>query len=554
MSQRNDTILTSLRQLQGRTFHGQYGLVSVLGEGAMGVVFRAEHLGMKRAVALKLMKIDDAAQKSEALRRFQEEIRVVANLSHPNIVRVFDSGYEPVLGLHYVSMELVEGPTLADLLDTHRCHPALALDIVHQICSGLTEPHSLNIVHRDLKPENISLRLRSDGGLQVKILDFGIAKAIQRDIKITQTGMVLGTPAYMSPELCLADPIDARTDLYALGIMLYEMITGTLPFRGETPLQVVMKHVHETVPPLPPGLVHQYPGLQHLLASLTASKPEDRIASALHACKMIDTLRSDPSLKLASMDPNQPLDAALGPWLEPLGGQQRDLLESERLSRTFRNFQTEMTFVPTFVADSKDITQPYLPSSKTHPDATSSQTQPLSLAPQTAPDAPPPAARRTGSRVPLLAGLGALVVAGVAAALFMFWPSPSPPLPPHPQEQLATPTPPPSKAPRPSPSTPAQPTAPPEDTLAPPVILPPPTPSVPPPDPTPLQQVEVKEAAPTPPPKARKTRPQPSKHTRVEPVNPKASTSSEPPQQTEPQSAEDPKQTLQEANEWLNNN
>ena len=318
-SAEKSTPLRSLRQLQGQTFHGHYELEEVLGEGAMGVVFRARHTAMNRQVALKLMKLESIQKEEEALDRFRAEIEMVANLSHPNIVRIFDSGFEPELGLYYVSMELIDGPSLSDLLLRHSLRPALALEIVNQICRGLTEPHSLNIVHRDIKPENTALRLRSDGALEVKILDFGIARALRTDIRLTQTGIVMGTPAYMAPELSLNEPIDARTDLYALGIMLYEMLTGTLPFKDGSPLQVILKHLQEPLPRLTAHPGKTPAGLQHLLDHLTAREPAARIASALHVCSTIQALRQDdPSLSLTQLDPLLPLEHALSPWLLPL--------------------------------------------------------------------------------------------------------------------------------------------------------------------------------------------------------------------------------------------
>ena len=310
----SERVITSLRQLQGRQFHQEYLLEEVIGEGAMGVVFRAVQQGLGRKVALKLMKGDVLKDRGEVLERFQAEIKLVSGLSHPNIVRFFDSGYEPRFGVYYVAMELIEGLCLGDLLRTHRCHPSLALEVTAQICRGLTEPHKLGVVHRDLKPDNIFLRLRSDGQLEVKILDFGIACALHNNARITRTGMLMGTPAYMAPELAISSPIDTRTDLYALGIMLFEMLTGDVPHQDDTPIKILMRHIHSPVTPLgsiDPEL--EIPTLQNLLDALLQKASKDRPASALSVCEAIEAIQQAQGLELAKLNPHGTIESAIEP-------------------------------------------------------------------------------------------------------------------------------------------------------------------------------------------------------------------------------------------------
>jgi eukaryotic-like serine/threonine-protein kinase len=225
---------------------GSYRLLEVIGGGGMGCVYRAEHVRLGRAVAVKVLH-DHHARRRDALRRFLQEARAASQIRHPNIVDVLDylEG-DPVS----IVMEYLPGPSLDRLLDAAGGGlPAVrALDLAAQIAEGLAVAHAAGIVHRDLKPDNVILV-----GDQVKLLDFGVAKllAAADDPPLTAAGQVIGTPAYMSPEQASGLPVDARTDIYALGAILHELVTGHTPFLAGSFDEYVFKHLSAT--PAPPS-------------------------------------------------------------------------------------------------------------------------------------------------------------------------------------------------------------------------------------------------------------------------------------------------------------
>ena len=226
--------------LIGQVFGGKYTIVEKLGSGGMGGVYKAEQALMNRFVALKILRSTfhgDAVQ----MRRFQQEARTLSQLSHPNAVTVFDFGIEN--GLPYLVMEYIEGRTLKVVVREERRLPIpRVLQILRQACAALSEAHRLGIVHRDIKPDNIMLRTHHDGSDWVKVLDFGVAKSVLgTDPNLTQAGVLVGTPQYMSPEQCKGSELDARADIYSLGVVLYEMISGEVPFQAPSVLELLMK-------------------------------------------------------------------------------------------------------------------------------------------------------------------------------------------------------------------------------------------------------------------------------------------------------------------------
>ncbi|MBI1946277.1 MAG: serine/threonine protein kinase, partial [Deltaproteobacteria bacterium] len=230
---------------------GGYRLTDRLGKGGMGVVYRAEHQRLGKKVAIKMLRPDLAAEKG-LVQRFFDEARAASRIGHDGIVQIFDFIEE---GQHrcYV-MELLEGHALGAELTGTPMAPERVVSIGVQVASALGAAHEAGVIHRDLKPDNVFLRRGTDGAEQVKLLDFGIAKLKESDdagASLTQTGVVLGTPAYMSPEQLEGMKVDARSDVYALGVLLYEMATGMRPFRGRTVAEVILKHVRE--PPVPPS-------------------------------------------------------------------------------------------------------------------------------------------------------------------------------------------------------------------------------------------------------------------------------------------------------------
>lgn len=235
--------------LIGKKIEGKYEVQSILGEGGMAIVYKAYHTKMERLVVIKVMQGWLLSNKN-AVERFERESKMTAKLAHPNIVTVFDYGVlnakEP-----YLVMEYIKGESLGDKIARQGALPfATAAGIIIQICRGLQEAHSVGIIHRDLKPDNILLQDRSDRPDWVKIVDFGISHLVQGNKRLTKTGKMVGTPEYIAPEQLKDKPLDIRTDLYALGIILYETLTGKVPFEGESAEGILMKHLLEPPPPL----------------------------------------------------------------------------------------------------------------------------------------------------------------------------------------------------------------------------------------------------------------------------------------------------------------
>jgi len=251
---------------------GRYEIVREIGHGAMGVVYEALDPTIGRKVALKTIRFDGIGTTAdEAARRFKNEARAAGGLNHANIVTVYDAGEDN--GVLYLAMELIEGSTLDALLRTQRTlAPTQAIDIVRQICAGLDFAHSRGIVHRDIKPANILLASYGP----VKITDFGIARAGEA---MTITGQVVGTPNYMSPEQVLGRTLDGRSDLFSVGVMLYEMVTGERPFEGQSITTIMYKIVHET--PIPPQKLDStiHPGLSAVIEKTLAKSPDERFRS-----------------------------------------------------------------------------------------------------------------------------------------------------------------------------------------------------------------------------------------------------------------------------------
>lgn len=250
----SDEVLASsggyMTNLIGKTIDGKYLIESMLGEGGMAVVYKSHHTMMERQVVIKVMQGWLLSNK-KSIERFQRECKVTAKLNHPNIVTVYDVG--DINGkAPYLVMEYIQGESLADKI--HR-QGALSFettaDIIIQLCSGLSEAHSAGIIHRDLKPDNVLLQNKSDRPDWVKIVDFGISHLVHGQAqRLTKTGRMVGTPEYIAPEQLKDKPMDMRTDLYALGIMMYEMLTGTVPFGGESAEAILMKHLLEMPQPM----------------------------------------------------------------------------------------------------------------------------------------------------------------------------------------------------------------------------------------------------------------------------------------------------------------
>ena len=251
----------------------RYRLGTRLAVGGMGTVFAAADERLGRPVAIKVL-ADNLAHDESFVERFRREARAAAGLGHPNIANVYDYGEEN--GKHFIVMELVEGRDLAQLLRTEGpLSPERTVAIVSQICAALGHAHAAGIIHRDVKPANVII---GDGD-RVKVTDFGIARAAG-DSKLTMTGSVLGTAHYISPEQANGAPLSPRSDLYSLGIVVYESMTGALPFTGSSPMAVAMRHLNDDMP-APSELNPAVPGaLDRVVEKATMKDPAARYADA----------------------------------------------------------------------------------------------------------------------------------------------------------------------------------------------------------------------------------------------------------------------------------
>jgi serine/threonine-protein kinase len=270
--------------LVGQVVADRYHIIKKLGEGGMGAVYLGEHVKMGRKSAIKVMAAQ-MSQDPDAISRFNREASNASRISHPNVCQIYDFGETPD-GLIYLAMEFIEGQALKDLIEAEGAlHPARAASILKQAADALQAAHDLSIVHRDIKPDNIMVVQGKDGTDVVKVVDFGIARAVGGDEtgqKVTKTGLVVGTPEYMSPEQLSGDKLDGRSDIYSLALVLYRMLTGTLPFAADSAQEVMIKRLTDDPLPLDqarPDLV--FPAkLQLVMNVALARTPAERYQSA----------------------------------------------------------------------------------------------------------------------------------------------------------------------------------------------------------------------------------------------------------------------------------
>jgi serine/threonine-protein kinase len=262
-------------------------VIKLLGEGGMGQVYLAEHIAIERRIALKVLRAE-YAHRGEMVSRFQQEAISASRIKHPNVLDVFDFG-RLENGCFFLAMEFLDGNDLAEEMARRRViEPTMGVRIALEVCRGLQAAHSKGVVHRDLKPENVFLQRTQDGEEAVKIVDFGIAQlrsnedaAGSQRRRLTRTGMIFGTPEYMAPEQAAGRRADHRTDVYALGILMYEMFTGSVPFTDETFLGVLSKHASE-MPPAMSSVLPELaisPQLQAVVMRALAKNPDDRYES-----------------------------------------------------------------------------------------------------------------------------------------------------------------------------------------------------------------------------------------------------------------------------------
>lgn len=313
----------------GVVLGGRYRILGAVGAGGFGTVYRAQQTTVDMEVAIKVLSLE-ASRNQELVRRFENEARIISQLRHPNTLKLVDFGRTPDRRCYLVT-EFLTGLPLDKLLLRGPLDSIRMLSIFGQVCESVAEAHERGIVHRDLKPANIFVERVSQQDV-AKVLDFGIAK-ITEGITVTTEGQVMGTPPYMSPEQCRGEAIDARSDLYSLGVLAYECLSGHTPFSAPTPMAVLLKHIHDVPRPLS-GSLSIDPELDALVLSLLAKRREDRPQSATAVRRIltrierrIDVRDSVPhgspaiQVKLGARVSNEPSDAGFAPTEEvPLHG------------------------------------------------------------------------------------------------------------------------------------------------------------------------------------------------------------------------------------------
>jgi serine/threonine-protein kinase len=285
---------------------GQFQIVQKIGSGGMGSVYKASQPEMNRMVAIKILHPRLAGRK-DLVSRFRREARAMSQLSHPNTVRVFMYG-ELDDGSLYIVMEMLEGRSLNQAVRRDGPMPIeKAAPLFAQVCGALQEAHSMGIVHRDLKPENIYLC--NQGGLIdfPKVLDFGLAKVTEQQMRpgsliLTQEGMVFGTPEFMSPEQAQGKPLDARSDIYSLAVILFEVLTGKLPFVTQTPMEFIQRHVMEKPRRLVDAAPERYYSeeLEAVIARALAKDPIARWQSALEFARAVEETLTPPAARVSA--------------------------------------------------------------------------------------------------------------------------------------------------------------------------------------------------------------------------------------------------------------
>ncbi len=273
----------------GQTFDGRYDIKRVIGVGGMAVVFEAYDNVMKRTVAVKMLK-DEISHDTQSVKRFINESKAVAMLSHPNIVKIYDVSVKE--NRKYIVMERVDGITLKSYLNKKGALSMReTLQFTEQILMALEHAHSKGVIHRDIKPQNILLLKNG----VIKVTDFGIAKLPNTET-VTMTDKAIGTVYYISPEQASGKKVDTRTDIYSLGVLMYEMVTGKLPFNADSPVSVALMHVKDQ-PKKPSEIVPNIPkGLEQIILAAMEKRPDKRIQSASQMLRLIDRVKRNPDM------------------------------------------------------------------------------------------------------------------------------------------------------------------------------------------------------------------------------------------------------------------
>jgi serine/threonine-protein kinase len=281
----------------GKVIDGRFRIEERIGEGGMAKVFLATQLSMERRVALKVIR-EDLSLDPKVIVRFRREVEAVSCLRSPHVISFFDYGESPE-GLLYIAMEYLQGQTLRDQLDAQNMLNGIdVIGIMHQVCAAVNEAHAAGISHRDLKPENIFFcDVPTPYTPFVKILDFGLAKlrdGLDSHLHITGQQNTVGTPAYIAPEMCISErEVDHRADLYALGVMVFEMLAGRLPFTGKAPMAVALAHAKEPIPSACEIAPHLPPGVDSFMSIALAKEPGERFQDAKTFAEALATALGD---------------------------------------------------------------------------------------------------------------------------------------------------------------------------------------------------------------------------------------------------------------------
>jgi serine/threonine-protein kinase len=299
--------------------NGEYVVVDRIGSGGMGSVYKAEQPSMNRMVAIKVLH-PRFATRDDLVARFRREARAMSQLSHPNTARVYKYGALDDGSVYFV-MDYLEGRNLAaEVRENGPMQAVRAVQLMVQVCGALEEAHRAGIVHRDLKPENVFLTTSGAATDFPKVLDFGLAKMSEKQMgrgsmMFTQQGMVFGTPEFMSPEQAQGEPLDNRSDIYSLALILYELITGKLPFDAKTPLDMMKAHVRDAPIPLSERVAGKtfWPELDAVIAKALAKSPDDRYASAAEFGEALLSCLPGTPAKPASVPPQANATASDAP-------------------------------------------------------------------------------------------------------------------------------------------------------------------------------------------------------------------------------------------------
>ena len=408
--------LKAANEMIGREIVGRFRILAKLGEGGMGAVYRGEQIALKRAVAIKVLRNELSANQM-VLSRFRAEAEAIARLDHPNTVKVYDTGQDAD-GALFIAMEYIDGKSLRETIQQGGpLPPARAFNIALQVAASLIDAHSQAIVHRDLKPDNVMLQNKNRQRDVVRVLDFGIAKlrddSRQTQAAMTQAGDMLGTPQYMAPEQIKGEAIDGRTDIYALGCMIYEMVTARLPFEAPTIMAMLSKHLME-VPDAP-----------------SVRRPDLKLSPAIDQVVMM-ALQKDPNARPATMEQYADMLAGVMQSLPPDPSYQPSAAMSAASAPRSAIQSAQHTPTPQplpYVPTPQGQPQPYVqapPAAPVQPPSYQQQAAPYTpgYAPQPyAPPAIPPTMHVAGSqpkksRLPLLLVLGALALGGAGVGVW----------------------------------------------------------------------------------------------------------------------------------------